>query len=191
MMMMDEKKRTKKPLKKATKLFQAACDSWYSQEYRQAKFLFQECLLICEALLGKYHTQTARTYYSMGCSFHQEGNYADALLALRRTMRISTVLDDKVRQKAVKDYIHWMLQKWDSMTSEEADEYQQHLEESIQWEQRGDAAFVQWEKAEAIKAFERSLAIEGSAVGQQQQKQQKRHFGCSRSSCQISYHYRR
>ena len=144
--------------------------------------MFQDCLRIREALLGKYHVQTSRTYYSMGCSLHQEGNYADALLALRRTMRISAYLKDIARQNAVREYIEWVLQKQsDSPTKdqEQVNYYQEQLEDSIQWEQTGDAAAASAEAGAdgtndradresalsvAVAAYEQSLAIERSAV---------------------------
>ena len=141
--------------------------------------MFQECLRIREAMLGKYHVQTSRTYYSMGCSLHQEGNYTDALLALRRTMRISTYLKDHARQKAVREYIQWVLQKQsDSMTNDQyVKDYQEQLEDSIQWEQTGDAAAAaaaasadsadsDTAASVAVAAYEQSLAIELVAVAE-------------------------
>jgi hypothetical protein len=160
---MDEKK-WKKHLKKGSKAFKTACDCWYSQDYEQARILFQECLRIREGLLGKIHPLTARAYYSMGCSLHHEGNYTDALLALRRSMRISTVLNDTTRQAADREYIQWVLQKGNLLTNEQVHEYQHNLEDSIQWEQTGDAAVQQGDTVVAVGAYEESLAIELSAV---------------------------
>jgi tetratricopeptide (TPR) repeat protein len=165
---MEDTRSSKRLLKKASKYFKIACDCWYSQDYELAQRLLQECVRIREALLGTYHVQTARTYYSMGCSLHGEGKYADALLALRRSLRISTVLEDTVRQRAAITYIQWVLQKWDfSWTLEQIKEYQGHLEDSIRLEHTGDLAVQNGDIPSAVAAFAQSLAMETLAHNHQ------------------------
>ena len=156
---MDPKKR-KKQLRVATELFKAACDNWYSQDYDEALEQFQVCLTIREGLLGKYHTQTGRAYYSMGCALHGNNDLDGALLALRRSLRIATRLGDKSKIKGANDYIEWVLQKSQTSTPAEVQVYKSQLSECIELEQNGDDLIQRSQIDIAKKCYEKALAIE-------------------------------
>jgi tetratricopeptide (TPR) repeat protein len=148
----------------AQHFFDKGCDQWYAYEFDDALEEFTKALLLRESLLGKYHMHTSRTYFSMGCALHGKGDFEEALIALRRTMRIATVKRDKAKLEGAKDYIYWVLKKHGKDDKEVAS-YQQQLEKAIDHEIKGDRCEEEWNHPQALGEYKKALHLESAAAG--------------------------
>ena len=107
---------------------------------------------------------TYRTYFSIGCALHGKGDLEEALIALRRAMRITTVKKDKAKIQGGKDYICWVLKK-DGKDDKEIASYQEQLEKSIAHELKGDRYADDWKHKKALREYKKALDLESAAAG--------------------------
>jgi tetratricopeptide (TPR) repeat protein len=159
-------KSRKKQILLAQYFFDKGCDQWNAGEYNNALQEFAKALVLRESLLGKYHPQTSRTYFSMGCALHGKGDYHDALIALRRTMRIATVKPDKANKlQGAKDYICWVLRKAGKDDKDVA-AYQEQLTQAIDHEMKGDKAAERRDHEKALEEYTKAVEVESASAGE-------------------------
>ena len=68
----------KQQIKLAQQFYDKGTDLWYAYEYSQALLEMNKALVIRESLLQKYHLQTQKCYFSIGCALHGNGQYSQA-----------------------------------------------------------------------------------------------------------------
>ena len=150
---------TQKELDEAKEHFETGYElCWNLQDSSKALEEYRLALLTRETLLGKYHEDTARTYYWIGRSLVKLTEYAEALVAFSRAARIFERVTRKNHKyniwcaTAIENCFQGMkdqIEDWE----EAYDEYKKALETSIMLERRGDTFRKQGKLAEAISEY--------------------------------------
>lgn len=158
--------RKQQQVKLAKQFFDKGTDLWYSYEYEEALVEMTKALVIRESILGKHHLQTAKTYFSMGCAYHADEKYSQALVCLRRTLRIHLYRQDQPSIKSTQDYITWCLMKKNELASDEqCVMYHTKLAEAVRHEQTGDELAEGWDHDGALEEYNLAVEEEIDAIG--------------------------
>jgi tetratricopeptide (TPR) repeat protein len=170
-------------VKEAEQLHDRGIDLCYvSHDYDKALDVLYKAAHLRESLLGKYHADTALTYFRIASILSEyKANYHDALRMARRELRLSHRLLGEIKPANGKDknylisskYMReqsWLMERLacfkavllnvHDMKGEEKNKYRQNLLRSISMEQLGDkhVASKDWEKA--LTYFNNAMALE-------------------------------
>jgi tetratricopeptide (TPR) repeat protein len=101
---------------------------------------------------------------SIGCALHAKGQFKEALLALRRTVRIATIRKDDPSKRAANDLIIWVLKK-QGYDENNLKEYTEGVEQSIVHEQTGDVHAEQSLHEDALEEYGAAIKLEEGSAG--------------------------
>jgi tetratricopeptide (TPR) repeat protein len=154
---------TQKELEGAKKHFETGYElCWNFQNSSKALEEYRLALLTRETLLGKYHEDTARTYYWIGRSLVKLKEYEESLVAFSRAARIFERVTRKNHKyniwcaTAIDNCFHEMRDEVDDWEAAR-DQYKQGLENSIRLERAGDTFRKQGKITEAISEYRAAI----------------------------------
>jgi tetratricopeptide (TPR) repeat protein len=135
-------------------------------EFDQALGKYEEALNIEESILGKYPLSTAEIYKRSAFALRENGKYDRAILALRTALSIFVYEfggDHANVIATLKEIGHTIMRK--GLERSAINKYLNTLVYSVKYERYGDHIFKEGDYAGAIEEFQKSLALEVSALG--------------------------
>lgn len=150
--------------------------SYVHSEQDKAITEIRKAVILREALFGKYHNDTALSYFRLGSILIEETkDYVEALVVSRREFRISQNLHGGEGTYTIDNNEGWLVERKEWMTTaflkatnkskENAENYWSQLLQSITLESLGDSHFKAREWELAVTQYNCSLAIETAAYG--------------------------
>ena len=135
-------------------------------EFDQALGKYEEALNIEESILGKYPLSTAEIYKRSAFALREKGKYERAILALRTALSIFVYEfggDHANVIATLKEIGHTIMQQ--GLDHSALNKYLNTLVYSVKYERYGDHILKEGDYAGAIEEFQKSLALEVSALG--------------------------
>jgi tetratricopeptide (TPR) repeat protein len=148
------------------KLVKDGNDLATKREFDQALGKYEEALNIEESLLGKYPLSTAEIYKKCAFALREKGKHDRAILALRTALSIFVYEfggDHANVIATLKEIGHTIMQK--GLEHSVINKYLNTLVYSVKYERYGDHIFKEGDYTGAIEEFQKSLALEVSALG--------------------------
>lgn len=139
---------------------------------------FDTAIRMRESLLGKFHNDTAISYFRKACVLREyKRDYFQALVVARRELRISQhllggpthipIVDTGTEKEWLSERIQWfqevLMKNRRSIKEEEVIRYSSQLLQTLEYERLGDLHFQAKEWELAISKFNCAMALESSA----------------------------
>ena len=164
-----------KQVRKAQEHHDRGIDLCYMEkDYTQALTELREAILLRESLLGKYHNDTALSYFRIICVLSERlQEWEDALILARREFRMSSQLLGSVKQSLmlssdpwISERVGWfkdIMKRSQLMDRADAENYCSQLIKSVEYERLGDILLGKGKWEAALKEYTCALALESSA----------------------------
>jgi tetratricopeptide (TPR) repeat protein len=171
----EQEKEDREQVKLAERYHDRGIDFCYVEhDFDKALIELRKAVLLRESILGKYHNDTALSYFRIASVLREEKkNYYEALIVARREFRISQLLMGSSDVSTITSTEDWLIERvqWirevlkdsKALSEPQALKYTSQLLQAIEFERLGDQHFDAKEWELAITRYNCALALESSA----------------------------